>query len=165
MHPGDTLPFTCVSVDDLGNSMSVTPNWNVAGAGTISALGVMQALGTAPNATVTASLANNDPDTATVDILAPGAATDISNAYAYPVPWKSTMGKPVTFTNLAPDTHVRIFTADGRKVVELYSTLGEQILWNVTNMNGEHVASWVYFYIIDNPTTHQTKKGKLVIIQ
>ncbi len=166
MNMGDTLPFTAVSVDDLGNSIPVTPTWSVSSAdGSISTLGVMTALNPAQNVTITANLANNTPGTATVDILAPGAMTDISNAYAYPVPWKSNMGKPITFTNLASGAHIRVFTTNAQKVLDLYSSLGEPVNWNVTNMSGERLASGVYYYIIDDSATSQTKKGKLVIIQ
>ncbi len=91
------------------------------------------------------------------------ASTDLSGAYAYPVPWKSTSGVPITFKGLTAGTKIRIFSADGRLVQELFSPLGADVAWDVKNSDRKNVASWVYFYVLDN--THEKRKGKLVIIQ
>ncbi len=167
LHPGDTLPFTAESETiATGVRVPVTPQWSAEGSGVISGAGLLTATQASRTITVSAALAGHESDSVQVTVLAPGAFTDISQAVAYPVPYKSTMAsRVITFKNLAPDTKVRIFTADSREVRSLSSVIGENIEWDVKNDNGERVASGVYFYILENPTTAQTKKGKLVIIQ
>jgi hypothetical protein len=80
------------------------------------------------------------------------------------VPYKSTGGTPgITFSGLTAGTTIRIFSTDGRLVETLHSD-GTNVLWAVTNMNRENLASGVYFYRIEN-TADQLKQGKIVIIQ
>lgn len=107
-------------------------------------------------------------DQATITVInAPSATGDICAAHAYPVPWKSTMGvDKITFTNLAPGTTVKIFSAEARMIREMSSIAGEDVFWNMKNDDGHTVASWVYPYLIEHPNgSCPTKKGKLVIIK
>ena len=90
---------------------------------------------------------------------------DLSQAKAYPVPYKSTSGVPfITFSGLTANTTIRIFTTDGRRVQTLTSD-GSNVNWLLTNMKNERVASGVYFYRVENGVANQVKEGKLVIIQ
>lgn len=100
--------------------------------------------------------------------------TDLSNAYAYPVPWKPNSGKPgfgtlaggITFANLGSEATIRIYTLSGELVRALhYSYAGgnEQMVWDGTNSGNSPVASGVYLYYIDNGKEHKT--GKLIIVK
>lgn len=92
-------------------------------------------------------------------------ASDLSTAYAFPVPFKpSATSTRITFTNLSSEATIRIFSATG----ELVRTLNEEdgdgfIRWDVTNEQGAPVASDVYFYVIEN--AEQTKAGKLLVVR
>jgi hypothetical protein len=124
-------------------------------------------------AVVTANITNglNVPlsDTAMVTIVVSGAggggaSGDLSNAKAYPVPFKGNGGDPgVTFSGLVPGARIRIFTTRGRLVQTLDASDGKDVLWDVRNAHLDRVSSGVYFYIIEG--AGQKKEGKLVIIQ
>ncbi len=92
--------------------------------------------------------------------------TDLSRAYAYPVPFKSSEGhEKITFTNLSSRATIKIYTVSGSLVNTLRETDGDHVLvWQpVTNKSGDNVASGVYLYYIYND--EENKKGKLVIIR
>lgn len=121
------------------------------------------------NGTINASVAHFS-----VFAILGGSDTDISNAYAYPVPWKpfdteaanGTLADGITFTALGSEADIRIFTLSGELVRVLkYSYEGgsEQIKWDGTNSDGELCASGVYIYYIENSKEHKT--GKLVIVK
>jgi len=119
------------------------------------------------NVLVTATAPNGVAGTARLTIIgsgAPGANTDLTQAKAYPVPYKATAGvTDITFSGLTADTRIRIFSSDGRLVQTLHSD-GTDVHWTVKNSSQEKVASGVYFYRIENGAG-QLKEGKLVIIQ
>jgi hypothetical protein len=91
--------------------------------------------------------------------------TDLSSAYAYPVPYRMSLGhRDITFAGLGQDTRIQIFTVTGEKVVELESSLNDgQLVWKVINSAGEDVASGVYIYLMESGENKKT--GKLVIIR
>jgi hypothetical protein len=91
--------------------------------------------------------------------------TDLSAAYAYPVPYRAELGhREITFAGLGQDTRVEIYTLGGEKVAELESGLNDgQLPWSVTNSLGEDVASGVYVYLLQSGRNKKT--GKLVIIR
>lgn len=101
------------------------------------------------------------------------SSTDVSQAYAYPVPYKSNMGLPgVYFKCLGAQSAIRIYTMAGRKVREMSVPLGlgtcdnnqaTHFLWDLKNSDGDNVASGVYFYVIESPGGK--KDGKLIIVQ
>jgi len=126
------------------------------------------------NRTITIVATTNDPNqpvkqgTAQVTIIPVGASGsyDISNAHAYPVPWKSTGNIPyITFTGLAPATDVYIYTTNARLVRHLSTVNSEDLHWFVDNDGGERVGSSVYLYKITNSNSGQKIKGKVVVIQ
>jgi len=75
-------------------------------------------------------------DSASVIIVvsAAGVGGDLSNAKAFPVPFKGNSGDPgITFTGLVAGTHIRLFTMRGRLVQTLDSPNGADVLWDVKN--------------------------------
>jgi len=92
------------------------------------------------------------------------ATGGICGAYAYPVPYKSSMGGGITFAGMAPGTRIRIFSTDMRLVRELDSPNGDDVPWDLRNSDGDKVASWVYIYILNQNGPCPQKEGKLVVI-
>lgn len=91
---------------------------------------------------------------------------DLSNAYAFPVPFKPSLGhQQIGFKNLSDIGTIKVYTINGELVRELPITAGQQgiVYWDVTNSNGEPVASDVYLYLIQND--QQKKTGKLMIVR
>jgi len=85
----------------------------------------------------------------------------------YPNPWRSDRpGTPdhITFTNLAPNSTVKIFTIAGHHVVTLPPVAGGSTPWNLKNQNGDAVASGLYLYLITDPQGHKTR-GKVAVIR
>jgi len=98
-------------------------------------------------------------------VLAGAISVNLSSAYAYPVPFKPSANHTlIHFVNLTVDAQVRIYTIMGELVKEL-SGPDEQgaIHWNVTNEDGDRVASGVYVYQIKSP--YSEKRGKLMVIR
>ncbi|MBI4051530.1 MAG: hypothetical protein HY400_03400 [Elusimicrobia bacterium] len=96
------------------------------------------------------------------------AALDLGQAHAYPVPWRQSLhtGNPITFTNLTQDSRVKIYTLSGELVKTLEkSNPGSNLVWDITNDEGEKVFSGVYHFLLEDTTTGQKKKGKLMVIR
>jgi len=102
------------------------------------------------------------------------AVYDLSNAHAYPVPWKPNDGKDetgtevggITFTNLSTEGVIKIYTISGELVMEHEykpADAGKWTWWDVKTPNGEKVFSGVYIYYIENEKEY--KAGKLIIIR
>ncbi|MBU0687393.1 MAG: DUF2341 domain-containing protein [Candidatus Margulisbacteria bacterium] len=91
--------------------------------------------------------------------------TNLSNAYAYPVPFIPNDGHTqITFTNLASQCTIRIFDVSGDLVAVLNENDGDaQYNWNVTNAAGSNLASGVYFYHIKS--AEDDKSGKIMVIR
>jgi len=100
-----------------------------------------------------------------VYVLAGSISTTLSGAYAYPVPYKPSAGHTViTFTGLATDSTVKIYTIMGELVKTLDTPdANGNIIWTVKNTDGDNVASGVYIYQIKN--SFDEKRGKLMIIR
>jgi len=103
--------------------------------------------------------------------LVPLADYDVTNAYAYPVPFKPNAGNPqrygtwsggITFTNLPSEGKIRIYTLSMRLVRTLEITPNE-IKWDAKNNAGETVASGIYIWEI--VSGNNRKSGKLMIIR
>ena len=93
------------------------------------------------------------------------SGTSLTDAYAFPVPFQPSLGhRSITFTNLAQEATIRIFTVSGKLVQTLRETDGNgQLVWDVKNAEGSKVASGVYFYLMESTTDKKT--GKLTIIR
>jgi len=91
--------------------------------------------------------------------------TDLSDAYAYPVPFIPSRGDSgITFTNISPLCTIKIYTLNGELVRTIEHTSGETShSWDVTNDRGDRLGSGVYLYLIKN--NKNKKKGKLIIIR
>ena len=75
--------------------------------------------------------------------------TDLSKAYAYPVPYRPSQGHDkITFTKLSSQAIIKIFSVSGKLVKTLYEDDGDLVYeWSpVENEYGDKVASGVYFY-------------------
>jgi hypothetical protein len=127
------------------------------------------------------SSVDTDNNTVSVDInhfsvfaIFGGSDTDLSNAYAYPVPWKpydgraetGSLSEGITFTNLGSEASIRIYTLSGELVKTLdysYSGGNEELNWDCTNRDGKVIASGTYIYYIKNSKEHKT--GKIIVIK
>ncbi len=92
-------------------------------------------------------------------------ALDLSNAYSFPNPFKPSSGHTIiTFTNLAAQCTIRVYSVSGELVKTIQETDGDgQKTWDVKNESGEGLRSGLYLYVISSSA--DTKKGKLVVIR
>lgn len=89
-------------------------------------------------------------------------AADLSDAIAYPVPFRRSTAQKITFLNLSTEATIRIYTLSGELVKTLHETDGDGILkWDVTAEDGTPLGSDVFLYVIEN--AQQKKTGKLLI--
>ncbi len=96
-----------------------------------------------------------------------GALKDnLSESYIYPNPVRASLGHDkVTFENLTNNVIIRIFKTNGDLVREINATdTTGTVTWDLTNDNGNKVASGIYIYLITNESGHKLK-GKLAIIR
>ncbi|MBI2363087.1 MAG: T9SS type A sorting domain-containing protein [Elusimicrobia bacterium] len=96
------------------------------------------------------------------------AATDLSAAHAFPVPFIPTQGHDkIVFTALTPRVTIRVYTLSGELVKTLNkdSAASDRFPWTpVANEQGEPLASGVYLYHIQ-ATDGKTASGKLMVIK
>lgn len=156
--------FTASGVDQFGDSMSApSVTWSTTGgSGNISGSGSQVSFSSpqlGSRITITAR-SGNLSGSANVSII----SFDVTSAFAFPVPYKSTQGNFITFRGIGNDAKIRIYTTHGREVfhIAVQPSNGEY-QWDVKNMSGERLASGVYFYVIESPDGK--KDGKLIIIQ
>jgi len=103
--------------------------------------------------------------TVNVPELFSGAETDVSRAFAYPVPFKIGSGhKNITFTNLPDQGSIRIYSSQGEQVRKINFSItsgSSALVWDVKNDHGEELASDVYLFVIESLTAKKT--GKLIV--
>jgi len=94
-----------------------------------------------------------------------GGTADLSDAYAYPVPFIPSRGDTdITFTNISPLCTIKIYTLNGELVKTIEHTSGAtSYSWDAANDRGDGLGSGVYLYLIKNDKNK--KKGKLIIIR
>lgn len=117
--------------------------------------------------TVTASVSH-----LSVFALIGGQETDVSQVYAFPIPWKPLSGNPgrygtlqdgITFSNLPSQGTLRIYTLSGELVQKIEFSGGARTMeWFGTNGLGQKVASGVYLWEIRSGDNRNT--GKLMIV-
>jgi hypothetical protein len=92
------------------------------------------------------------------------ASTDLSSLQVVPNPWRSDRhsGHPITFYQLAANSHIELFTASGHRVRSLDGS--GQVSWNLDNDSGESVASGIYLYLVTD-ASGQKNRGKLAVIR
>jgi PKD repeat protein len=153
----DNQTFTAQGFDQFGNSMTLSSVAWSSTSGGISQAGIFRSGSLGSNIRVTAT-SGGVSGSSIVNVI----SFDISGAIAYPVPYKSTQGNVIHFKGLGSDSKIRIYTVTGRLVFST-EVLQDTFDWNVKNGSGENLASGVYLYVIESPTS--TKNGKLIIIQ
>ena len=92
--------------------------------------------------------------------------------YVYPNPLRRDAGIPgsegetVVFTNLPPQSRVRIFTTAGDDVINLgWDNMREgNIYWRTVNRDNEPVSPGVYLFKVESPAREEFW-GRLVIIR
>lgn len=155
--------FTVSAFDQFGDAVPVSASdfsWSAVGcSGCINSAGVFNASAIGRQFTVTATHTQTGKQgSALVTVI----SFDVSGAYAYPVPFKSTQASIIHFKNLGSSAKIRIYTPTGRKVFSV-ETNSDTYDWNVKNSSSENIASGVYFYVIESP--EGKKDGKLIIVQ
>jgi hypothetical protein len=97
--------------------------------------------------------------------LAGRSDPDISEAYAFPSPYRASSGQPgITFSGIGQNSTIRLYTVSGKLVREIRVSGGTgQYLWDVTNEDGEPVESGVYYYSVVSPSS--TKQGSLAVLK
>jgi len=91
--------------------------------------------------------------------------SDLSGVFVFPNPFKPASGHTqITFSSIATDCTIRIFTIKGELVRTITVSGGNgQYVWDVKNDAGENVMSGLYVYLVNSST--DSKTGKLVIIR
>jgi hypothetical protein len=89
---------------------------------------------------------------------------DLTNAYAFPVPFRPSPGGRITFINLPTEATIKIFDVAGVLQATLSETDGDGILrWDVTGDDGSPLDSDVFLYVIESGD--QRKVGKLMVVR
>lgn len=94
------------------------------------------------------------------------AAPDYSNVYAYPNPIRPEYAGPVTITGLMDNSLVKIADAAGNVIYSGYSN-GGMFVWNLTNMQGSHINTGVY-YVLASQSVDGSKDGcvsKILVVR
>lgn len=94
------------------------------------------------------------------------AAETLEKTHVYPNPCNAALGHTfLTFTQLTSRAEIHIYSISGMLVRSLYKddAATDEMRWDLTNDNGETVASGVYLYYIKSGTL--VKKGKIIIIR
>jgi len=108
------------------------------------------------------------------------AATDASNVYVFPLPWRphgpdagsgpgqtGTVSGGITFSNLPSECSIKIYTVSGGFVRELHHSdlagpVGQE-KWDGSTSSGDHAASGVYLWRVESSA--DSKNGKLMVIR
>lgn len=94
------------------------------------------------------------------------SAEDVSQVYAYPVPFKPAWGHSrITFSFLPAEGTIRIYSASGEEIIAIpfANPSDGKIEWNAVTSAGEPLASGVYIYRIQ--TVSNSKTGKVMVIR
>ncbi len=103
---------------------------------------------------------SSQPMSAEVTLVAP----DIASARVFPNPWRADQhsGQPVVFDHLAQGSTVKLFTLSSVWLRTLQSTDGTAS-WDLTNNQGQTVASGIYVYLILDGQGHKLMDQLVVI--
>jgi len=98
-------------------------------------------------------------------------AADLRDAYLFPNPFKPNspgrfQAAGITFSHLPAEATISVFAITGRQVAKLHKTDGtvDSYKWNVTNSDGQKLASGVYLYLITAPGGGKAR-GKFAVIR
>lgn len=92
--------------------------------------------------------------------------TDLSQTYAYPVPFKPSAGhQKITFAFLPVEGKIRVYSSAGEllRTLDFSSPIDGKLEWDVTNSDGEKLGSDVYVYILESGGSSKT--GKLLVVR
>src|SRR5689334_5040881 len=93
------------------------------------------------------------------------AAADLSAVYEFPNPVRVYSGNTqASFANLPAGATLRIYDVQGRLVREFTNLSGPTFVWNLTNADGQPLASGVYVYLVTDDDGHQ-KIGKVALLR
>ena len=97
--------------------------------------------------------------------------TDVTQAYAFPVPFRPNSGNPVRFgswavgiqfVNLPSGGTINLYSLSGKRVRSI-GIIAPQMAWDACNSDGQQVASGLYIWEV--LSGGNSKTGKLVIIK
>ena len=88
---------------------------------------------------------------------------DFTNIYAYPNPVHPTYKGYVVIKGLMEDTEVRILDASGN-LIKILTGMGGEVVWDMTNTQGERVASGVYTILCNSLTQQKIGQTKVLIM-
>lgn len=98
-------------------------------------------------------------------------AADLRDAYAFPNPFKPNspgrfQAAEITFGHLPAEVTIGIFSIAGKQVAKLHKTdtAVDFYKWNVTNSDGQKLASGVYIYFMTAPGGGKAR-GKFAVIR
>ncbi len=89
--------------------------------------------------------------------------SDLSGVRVMPNPWRSDRhAGPVRFDPITTRATVKLFTVSGRWIRTLSSN-GPSIEWDLTNANGQRVASGIYLFVMTTDDGAK-KTGQIIVI-
>lgn len=98
-------------------------------------------------------------------------AADLRDAYVYPNPFKPNspgrfQAAEITFGHLPAEATIAVFAITGKQVAKLHKTdtTVDFYKWNVTNGDGQKLASGVYIYYMTAPGGGRAR-GKFAVIR
>lgn len=98
-------------------------------------------------------------------------AADLSDAYVFPNPFKPNspgrfQAAEITFGHLPAVATISVFAITGKQVAKLHKTdtTVDFYKWNVTNSDGQKLASGVYIYFMTAPGGGKAR-GKFAVIR
>jgi beta-xylosidase len=99
------------------------------------------------------------PATASITL----AETGLSNARAYPNPWRADKEsqEKIVFDQMNGNSTIKIYTVSGRWIKTLTTSVGA-VAWDLRTDGGDKAASGIYVYLITDDQGNKTR-GKLVI--
>jgi hypothetical protein len=87
------------------------------------------------------------------------ASNDLSSVKVYPNPFRPGQGHTtITFANVPANARIRIYTLQGELMRDFTANGSGTGTWDGNNDSGSHVASGVYFALIEGNGSHRTMK-------
>lgn len=160
-----TVTFTITRTRTVTPTYTRTPTFTITRTRTASP-SVTRTSTITPTRTVTPTPTISPVVTAT-PTHTPNVATDsLAHVIVYPNPFRGDLnpGNRVVFMQLPSQVILRIYSLDGRLVMEYRKDdPGNRVVWDLTNRQGRPVASGPYLYVLK--TVREKKTGKLFIVR
>lgn len=160
-----TVTFTITPTRTITRTSTVTRTPTITPTRTAS-LTVTRTFTITPTRTVTPTPTASPLVTPTFTETPNVAAEDLSRVIVYPNPYNGDLywSNRMVFINLPSQVYVRIFTLDGRLVREFRKDdPGNRLVWDMTNQQGQPVASGAYLYVLK--TMRERKTGKIFLMR